>query len=280
MPTYCRCTPTIILLWLAAGPYAATPSVAQVPIVDLATLRPLLLSHMESRRLTSQPYGQYKMRASDSGASYYATLDVALSRTIMGEDFHTSLDEPQRGEWIAHLQSYANPNGTYSDTFGHSQLHANGMTIGALGPLGGQQLYPVGSQYAPFDDPAEVPGYLANNINWANQWSSSHQFWGGLHMYSQSSVATPQWTAAVFGWLDERVDPNTGWWITSEQPSTDRQGLGGGAHIWPIYEHLGHEFPEPERIIDRILNMQVADGRFGGNNSGYMDLDAASICAQ
>ena len=93
-------------------------------------------------------------------------------------------------------------------------------------------------------------------------------------MYSQSSAATPEWTDAVFDWLDPRVDPSTGWLIIGQQPSSNIEGLGGGAHIWPIFEHFGHAFPEPERVIDRILSMQVSGGRFGGNNSGYMDLDA------
>ncbi len=40
-----------------------------------------------------------------------------------------------------------------------------------------------------------------------------------------------------------------------------------------MYEHNGHRFPYPERVIDSILGMQKQDGswmRFGG----YMDLDA------
>ncbi len=259
---------------LALGRCIAGASIAQAQIVDLATIRPLFLNHFESRRLTTQPYGEYKMQSTSTGLSYYASLDVALSRTIMGEDFQTSLTQQQRTEWVDYLHTYARPDGTYSDTFGHSQLHANGMTIGALGPLGGKQLYPATPLYAPFNEPSEVPSYLANNIDWTNQWGASHLFWGGLHMYSQSSAATPQWTNEVFNWLDSHVDTSTGWWITGEQPANEINGLGGGAHIWPIYEQLGHAFPAPERVIDRILSMQVAGGRFGGNNSGYMDLDA------
>ncbi len=262
------------VLALAASALAAPRAFAQPPIVDLATIRPLFQNLFESRRLQAQPYGQYKMLGADAGPSYYASLDVALSRTIMGEDLQTSLTAQQRTQWVDHLHSYALPDGTYSETFGHNQLHANGMTIGALGPLGGQQLYPATPLYAPFNEPSEVAGYLTNSINWTSQWGESHKFWGGFHMYSQSSVATQQWTDSVFSWLDSNLDPTTGWWRIGQQPSSNIQGLGGGAHIWPIYEQLGHAFPQPDRVIDRILSMQVADGRFGGNNSGYMDLDA------
>jgi hypothetical protein len=260
--------------WLLALACTASSAYAQTPILDLATLRPTFENFFESRRIQTGLYGQYRMRSTDTGPSNYASLDVAISRTIMGTNLQTALTEPQRTGWISHLQSYANPDGTYSDTFGHNQLHANGMTIGALGPLGGKQLYPATPLYAPFNTPSEVPTYLASSINWTSQWSESHKFWGGLHMYAESSVATQAWKDSVFNWLDANVDPATGWWRTGQQPSSNVQGLGGGAHIWPIYEQLGHAFPEPDRVIDRILSMQVSSGRFGGNNSGYMDLDA------
>ncbi|WP_425396416.1 LamG domain-containing protein [Aeoliella sp.] len=266
------CTAVACLL---SGWVALMPSVGKSEeVLDLATIRPAFEAFFESRRLTDEPYGQYRMRASDTGPDYYASLDVAISRTVMGEDLTQSLTEQQRTEWIDHLHSYALANGTYSSTYGHHQLHANGMTVGALGPLGGKQLYPAAPLYAPFDQPAEVANYLENSINWASQWSQSHKFWGGLHVYSLSSEATDQWHDTVFNWLDSNIDTNTGWWRTGQQPSSDVQGLGGGAHIWPIYEHLDRDFPEPERVIDRILGMQLASGRFGNGNSGYMDLDA------
>ncbi len=260
----------VVLYFATLAPCA----LAQDPIIDLATVRPQFEAFFESRRITDGPYGQYRMTAAGTVPSYYGSLDVALSRAIMGEDLFSSLSAQQRSEWIAHLHTFAHPDGTYDNDIGHHQLHRNGMTIGGLGVLGGKQLYPATPLYAPFDQPQEVATYLAGNINWASQWSESHKFWGGLHMYSQSSVATPEWNDAVFDWLDDHIHPTLGWFANGSQVPTNIQGLGGGAHIWPIYEHLGHDFPEPELVIDRILEMQVASGRFGGNNSGYMDLDA------
>ena len=247
---------------------------AQSPVVDLAAVRDKFENRFTLHQVAAASFGQFKMRAADAGPSYYASIDVALSQTIMGVDLTSAYSDQQRAEWISHLHTYARPDGTYSDTFGHSQLHANGQTIGALGVLGGKQLFPATPLYAPFNEPAEAQTYLANSINWTSQWGESHKFWGGLDMYSHSSVATPEWKSAVFDWLDANIDPTTGWWRLGQQPSSNLQGLGGGAHIWPIYEQSGREFPEPERVIDRILSMQVASGRFGGNNSGYMDLDA------
>lgn len=259
-----------VVLTILLAPCFTRPAESQAPIIDLATIRTSFENYFEARRLTDRPYGQYKMVLGDSDASYYASLDVALSRAIMGEDFSASLSEQQRGEWIKHLQSYALPDGTYGSTFGHSQLHANGMTIGALGALGGKQLYPATPHYESFNTPGKATHYLENSIDWQWQWGESHKFWGGLHMYGESSVATNKWKEIVFKWLDSNIDPNTGWF---RNPANHVEGLGGGAHIWPAYEHMGHDFPEPEKVIDTILEMQRESGQFH-SSATYQDLDA------
>ena len=85
----------------------------------------------ESRRIRGDGYGQYLMRSTDSAPDYYGSLDVAISRTLMGEDLKTALSDADRQEWIRYLHKYARQNGTYCSTYGHFQLHANGMTVGA-----------------------------------------------------------------------------------------------------------------------------------------------------
>lgn len=272
MFTRCRVRgPSIVGLVTLSAIFLARPAAAQV-ILDLASVRPKINAALASHEIAGETYGRYSMSVGGATPSYYASLDAALSRTIMGEDLLTSITKTQRTDWIAHLHTFALPDGSYSDTYGHNVLHANGMTIGGLGTLGGKQKYPAGPLYAPFDTPAEAVNYLETQIDWVNQWGQSHKFWGGLAMYCQSSQCTTEWTATVFDWLDANVDPATGWWRLGQQP-TDTNGLGGGAHIWPIFEHGGHAFPYPERVIDRILSMQAADGRFASMGS-YLNLDA------
>ncbi|HBO45170.1 MAG TPA: hypothetical protein DD670_14835, partial [Planctomycetaceae bacterium] len=251
--------------------FAARSSTAQT-ILDLATVRPKIYTALANLEIAGGGYGQYSMTVGSSTPSYYASLDASQIRTIIGEDLPTSLTETQRTEWIAHLHTFALPDGGYTDTYGHNVLHANGMTIQSLGALGGKQKYPASPLYAPFDTPTEAINYLLNQINWTNQWGESHKFWGGFVMYSQSTAATIEWIDTVFDWLDTNVDPTTGWWRIGQQPSSNTQGLGGGSHIWPMFEHCGHAFPYPERVIDRILTMAASNGSFGG--IGYLNLDA------
>lgn len=49
--------------------------------------------------------------------------------------------------------------------------------------------------------------------------------------------------------------------------------LGGGAHIWPIYQHHGRRFPYPERLLDSILALQKPDGSWLAFGN-YLDMDA------
>jgi hypothetical protein len=223
-------------------------------------------------------YRSFKGRRPD----LYASLDIALIRTIAGEDLMTSLSPVQRAEWCQHINSFARRNyalpgdGSYEDTYGHSILHAHGMVIGALGVLGGRMPYPC-RLYDPFATPELVPGWL-ETIDWQRQWSASHLFWGGMHCFSFSAVCTPAWLDAVFAWLDANLDRGTGWWRKGVPHSDRHQPLGGSVHIVPIYQHHGRSFPCPERVIDSVLALQLENGRWldGGDPHPmhYLELDA------
>ena len=87
------------------------------------------------------PIGRYRL-AVGRRPDLYASLDAALIRVIMGENFQETPSAADRRDWVEHINSYARRpydqggDGSYEDTYGHFPLHANGMVIGALGPLG------------------------------------------------------------------------------------------------------------------------------------------------
>lgn len=227
-------------------------------------------------------YGSYRM-GKGKRPDLYSSLDMALTRTVMGEDLLTSLSERQKREWTEHINSFARSNyhswpgdGSYEDTYGHYALHANGMVIGALGVLGGQQRWPC-QLYAPFNTPEKVSVWL-EGIDWAGQWRASHLFWGGMHCFSFSRMCTPEWIDTVIGWLDANLDRDTGWWRRGVAHSDRHQPLGGSVHIVPIYTHHGRTFPAPERLIDSTLALQLPSGRWletpDPNPTHYLELDA------
>jgi hypothetical protein len=190
----------------------------------------------------------------------------------MGEDLQKTLTPQQRQAWIDHINSFARPDGTYGPgRVNHSPHHANRMVVGALGVLRGKQKYPV-NLYDNFDAVDEV-GVWLETLDWRKPWSASHLFLGGMHCFSMSRRCTDAWRRAVFDWLDANLDPQTGWWRKGVPHAKPFEPLGGGAHIWPFYQHHKRRFPHPERAIDSILALQKPSGVWGSFGS-YLELDA------
>jgi hypothetical protein len=241
--------------------------------VSLAGIRRQVLAYLETAQVPGKPLGFYRDRPGTTNApSLYAACDVAHIRTVMGEDLQKALTPAQRRAWIDHINSFAQPDGTYGPgRLNHSPQHANGMVIGALGVLGGRQLRPV-QLYDAFDTPEKVGPWL-EKIDWRKQWSGSHLFWGGMHCFSMSHRCSDAWRKTVFDWLDANLDPETGWWRKGVPHAGPFEPLGGGAHIWPIYQHHRQPFRFPERVIDSILALQKTNGCWLGYGN-YMDLDA------
>mgnify|MGYP001547862352 CR=1 FL=1 len=216
----------------------------------------------------------------------YSSCDVAILRTVIGENLKKSLGGGARAEWSNHINSFAAHDfggprdGSYVDTLGHSPLHANGMVIGALGVLGGRQAQPV-RLYDSFAGPGQVGPWL-ESLDWSGAWRSSHLFWGGVHCFSFSARATTDWLAATFSWLEANLDAQSGWWRAGVAYDDRHQGLGGAVHLLPLYEHHGKIFPLPERVIDSVLALQLPRGswlepRNASENRHvmhYLELDA------
>jgi hypothetical protein len=249
---------------------------SQYPVIDLSAMRREVMDYCKRMQIKDAPYGHYRGGAKGR-AGLYASCDIALIRVCMGEDLTKTLTDKQRQEWIDHINSFQQPDGSYSDTFGHTQLHANGMAIGALGVLGGKQKYAV-QLYEPLDEPDEIVQWLETEVDWVNQHGGSHAFWGGMHCFSMSKRCTDEWLDAVFTWLNENLDEKTGWWRKGVPHSNVLQPLGGSVHIIPIYEHHGREFPYPERVIDSVLKLQQPGGEWHTsprtNYLTYIDMDA------
>ncbi|HVU25690.1 MAG TPA: hypothetical protein VHE13_16285 [Opitutus sp.] len=229
----------------------------------LARVRADVLEYCERLRDRDGRCGAYRM-APRARCDLYASCDVAIMRTIMGEDLRTTVAVADRMEWSDHINSFARHDfgtagdGSYGDTMGHSPLHANGMVIGALGVLGGWQAHPV-RLYDDFAAPGRVGPWL-ESLDWRCAWRASHLFWGGVHCFSCSVQATLAWLEATFAWLNANLDPRTGWWRAGTAFADRHQGLGGAAHLLPLYEHHGWEFPLPERVIDSVLALQQPRG--------------------
>lgn len=247
--------------------------------MKLTDVRERLTDHIATLRDPVGRVGAYR-GGRDQAVDLYSSLDVAIMATIMGEELLTTRPSAERQAWGDFINGFQRSDGTYRGLFTHhSRLHAHGMVIGALGSLGMRMRHPH-SLYAPLARETDVANWL-DQINWAEQWSASHLFWGGMHCYSMSSTCPPTWLDTVVAWLDERLDPDTGWWLNGVEHADRHQGLGGSAHILPLYQHHQREFPAVERLIDSVLAMQLPSGRWldrpGHYLASYLELDALYV---
>lgn len=241
------------------------------PEIDLREVRRKINALFEQFRIKEDLYGVYSTGLQTQETDLYASCDVAITRHIMGEKLTETLSSKQKKEWVAYINSYQEPeDGSYTERFNHSKLHANGMTIGALGVLGGRQKYPV-KLYEAFNTIEKVGPWL-EEINWQKQWSASHLFWGGIHCYSLSKECDKAWLDYVFNWLNQNLDENTGWWRKNTQYTDRHQPLGGSVHIIPIYQHHNRVFPYPKQVIDSVLALQLSNGQWLDRAKGYPHL--------
>lgn len=247
-------------------------------IISLADVRAQSYDYFDTIRRPGESYGAYRAKA-DHAVDLYASCDVAIARHVMGEELTQTLTAVQRKAWVDYINRFQQPaDGCYTDRYGHSKLHANGMTIGALGVLGGKQQYPV-RLYEAFDTVEKVKPWL-EQINWEKQWGASHRFWGGIHCYSLSSACGETWRDRVFAWLNSNLDEQSGWWRKHTVYTDRHQPLGGSVHILPLYQHHRRPFPYPERVIDSVLSLQLPNGRWLARAKDqahvmhYLELDA------
>jgi len=248
-------------------------------VIDLKEVRRKVNDCFGQMRVKNAPYGAYHTGLQSRETDLYASCDVAIARHIMGENLTETLSATQKEDWVSYINSFQQAeDGSYTERFNHSKLHANGMSIGALGVLGGKQKYPV-KLYEAFNTIEKACPWL-EQINWEKQWSASHLFWGGIHCYSLSKACDQAWLDYVFDWLNANLDENTGWWRKGTQYTDRHQPLGGSVHIIPIYQHHDRVFPYPKQVIDSVLALQLPNGRWlerpkdEAHVMHYLELDA------
>ena len=272
---------TVVMPAMGAG-ILPTGGQARIPNkLDLSVVRSDVMAFGKAMQDKEGDYGAFR-KGVHQRTDLYSSLDFALMRRIMGEDMLSTLSGQQRAEWITHINSFASndfgkaTDGSYFDTNGHSALHANGMTIGALSVLGGKQRFPV-KLYDAFNTEDKIVPWL-ESLNWREQWQAAHKFWGGMICYSFSKRCTPAWLDKVFTWLNANLDERTGWWKKGVPHADRHQPLGGSVHILPLYEHNKRPFPYPERVIDSVIALQLPNGRWLETTNTdimhYLELDA------
>ncbi|MEA3377270.1 MAG: hypothetical protein U9R72_13855 [Chloroflexota bacterium] len=129
---------------------------------------------------------------------------------------------------------------------------------------------------------ADVADWL-EALDWSEPWVASN--W--VMFIATALFAEWQWYGeqaaadaihSVLDWLDERQNPETGFWgVTSETPLS--HAMAATYHFLPYYFCLGRELGYVAEMIDSTLALQQEDGLFHPDGGGdtCLDVDAVDI---
>lgn len=153
--------------------------------------------------------------------------------------------------------------------------------LAALDALGAQPLYLL-TFLQTFLDSNDVVCWLATR-DWTDPWleSNSIMFLASFLIQEWERTGNPIYekaTCAIFDWLDDHQNPETGYWDLGQGASL-LDAMAGAFHFYFLYFYLGRPVNYAERIIDSTLALQQPDGLFDprGGGGACIDLDAIDI---
>lgn len=127
--------------------------------------------------------------------------------------------------------------------------------------------------------------YLSNwldNTNWRDPWLEGNNllFTGQCLIYLRDTVHINSAGSALkllFDWLDERIEPSSGLWASSE--AGIRAAIYGGYHQLLLYYYENHPTKFPQQLTDSVLSIYKPKRGFSTRNGGGAceDVDGVDI---
>jgi hypothetical protein len=135
--------------------------------------------------------------------------------------------------------------------------------------LGHEPLYPHLWAEDIFSTPEQIEAWL-DSFRWEQIWSGSHDTGAAAAVIdAPKGISLPaNWGDMVLAAFTDRADSRTGFWKNAGRdgiltfPTTI--DLGGAAHFWWIYYHLGEEIPHAPQAMESILRTRRRTGIWGG----------------
>lgn len=225
----------------------------------------------------------------ENGATdLYGSCDLVFILWITGELENKTTDQ-SKGEWAELIHSFQDPeSGLFSRNIvaGESVTHATAFATAALRLLGSAPITPHYWAEELFRSPDAINSWL-DTFYWDQIWTGSHEI-GKVAAFIDfhNGINIPEtWQEWIISALDARIDPVTGFWKNGildpvlKSPTT--VDLGGAAHFWWIYRHLGKPIPYSEKVINGIIDLQKDSGLWGNRifNGAFpqgIDFDAVN----
>jgi hypothetical protein len=258
-------------------------------------IRKRTLSYVESMRIKTRPYGQYRYSALNEKPVLYASIYACLIRHLYKDmDW---LSEDKRGEWINYIQNYQANDGLFKDPvvenqladsidwwgWRHLTLHAT-MALTALGAVAQKRFRFLER----FKNRHSVMEWLKSR-NWKDNpanVSNEIQNYGALLQYARDFQGE-RWAddalENLFDGLDKLQDTETGLWGDRfDTPAFLSNSVQTSYHILLLYFYDQRPIRYAERIIDCCLATQNKLGGFAPflNSSACEDIDSIDPVAR
>ncbi|HID06140.1 MAG TPA: hypothetical protein EYP10_03225 [Armatimonadetes bacterium] len=260
------------------------------------TLRGDVLEWVEAMRVPEDGYGRYRFAVSCREPDLYSSCIAVFIRDLLRD--LNNLTDAQRQQWIEFIQSFQDPDTGYfidsrvepRDTATHSwdylKLEMTHLSVSALDILGAFPRHPLRF----LESLASAPALT----KWLNQRAWVRRVEGGWDECADSEgkcifhlggllISACEWgelstdiVDALFRWLDQHVDADTGFWGTQEGCGLFN-AMCGSAPIYALYFHQRRLVLYPNRAIDSILTLQQPDGLFYPRGGGMPEADFSAV---
>lgn len=234
---------------------------------------------VDSLRLPEGPFGQWRFAPSHKAASRFASCFAYL---LLDElDALDQYNPEQRKQWAHYIASCQNPeDGLWYEMQHESKTHdseyiALQLTTFALAILkkeGVQPRHPVS-----WREKISFPSWL-HARDFSDPWKEGNRilFVGQLLSLTGDTNRLNE----LMDYLDNTVDPNTGFWGTQKPwNNPNYTAMLGAYHQYILYKLVGRTPPYVHTALSNTLDLQYPDGLFRryGYGGACEDMDAIEI---
>jgi hypothetical protein len=250
-----------------------------------------VLNYIENCRI--QP-GTWQFASTAGGPeTLYGSCFAVMLRHYIGD--LDSLSQFEKDSWAEYINSWQDAKTGYyrgpelaenrltlkKHSLEHLTQHLTIHVLPALNLLGHQPVYPLSFAH-PFADTDYLSKWVKQR-DWRDAWLEGNNLIiaGQLLIYLRDVENISSADSALqyyFDWLDEQVDPQTGFWGSNGYCSA-LEALYGGYHQLLIYYYENHPIKYPEKMVDLALSLQHPNGSFNpaGNSGACEDVDTIDI---
>lgn len=260
--------------------------------VELAQLREKVLAWLDRQHVPHGTIGSYRMSekiAPTMLSACYAARIKQLAGSLR------SLSPAKLSDWVKDINSAQDPRtGWYDDPklpravrneLAKSEQEREATLLSytyealtLIESLGGRPRHPL-HFLEQYEDLEDLRKWLESR-NWKTKQSGCDILYLAFPHVSSGFPNVKRfrspWVAALFEWLEERQDPETGYWGTVSRAPL-QSAFTAAFHIFHLYFVSGRPVRFVERIIDTTLSLQREDGHVGGPVN--FPHETAGICA-